>query len=561
MNYKKLDNIINSIYKNNLIENSYIKKIKFNIILKKKVYFFGIFINIVDNSELFKIFIHVLKNNINFKNIIFCFCNNNLDYDALNTLRKLDTSINYIYIKFYNKNKNTLLYYFGLEILTKYTGHLGILSSNSWINCEYFKNGKILINNYFNSFVSLYNDKSTNYEKFKYNNINLLLKHNFNDVSLFFKENNYNKIIKKLIMNDILNFNLIDYDLIVTDDSYIQNLDFLNIDKDDLELSIKDLLLKPKNYENLNITYTFKLGENNINKLFRQLKNEINFIYQEIEGGLGNQLFILFNLISLSKKYNLKISPFYEEKKYFKIERRARLQKNKNLLRKRCIDYEIFNNINFNNKINDNCKIYNEKKFTYKKINLEKNKNYFINGYFQSYKYFINYYNDIKNILNINYNTVNEIKKYYKNFKKKILGIHIRLGDYLKISDYYKVQIDYYKKALSYYNLEKYKIIIFSDDYDNCIEFIKPLELNYIDARIYSDIDEIQFYMLILCDIKICTNSTFSLMSCYMNEIYKFIENSEYLFPSKWFEINGPSYNIYDLIQKDNDKFKIINLE
>ena len=81
---------------------------------------------------------------------------------------------------------------------------------------------------------------------------------------------------------------------------------------------------------------------------------------------------------------------------------------------------------------------------------------------------------------------------------------------------------DYYKKALSYYNLDDYQIILFSDDIKLAKEKIKPLNLSYIIADDLFTNDEEQFYMLMISDVKICANSSFSLMSCYLNEIYKF---------------------------------------
>ena len=49
-----------------------------------------------------------------------------------------------------------------------------------------------------------------------------------------------------------------------------------------------------------------------------------------------------------------------------------------------------------------------------------------------------------------------------------------------------------------------------------------------------------------LCNIKICANSSFSLMSCYFNEIYDFVKESEYIFPSQFFGKKGPKIKIED---------------
>ena len=38
-----------------------------------------------------------------------------------------------------------------------------------------------------------------------------------------------------------------------------------------------------------------------------------------------------------------------------------------------------------------------------------------------------------------------------------------------------------------------------------------------------------------ISDVVIGANSSFSLIACYLNEIYKFNTKSEYIFPDKWF--------------------------
>ena len=62
-----------------------------------------------------------------------------------------------------------------------------------------------------------------------------------------------------------------------------------------------------------------------------------------------------------------------------------------------------------------------------------------------------------------------------------------------------------------------------------------------------------------LSNVRICSNSSFSLMSCYLNEIYYFIEDCEYIFPSNWFGPKGPKFNMNDLML--NYKFKVINID
>lgn len=290
-----------------------------------------------------------------------------------------------------------------------------------------------------------------------------------------------------------------------------------------------------------------------------ELEQKGDTIYTKIVGGLGNQLFMIFNLISLSKKYN-KTPQFYFDEEYPK-----QYLQNRNTVRKPCQSYKLLKNIEFkklDNNIISKFKVYNEPEYKYNEIILDKDKNYVINGYFQSYKYFWDNKEEIKQYLYIDECVINEIRNKLSSFGKKIISIHVRLGDYVKLQDYHPVPpVEYYKKALSNYNLDNYQIILFSDDVNGAKEYLKELNLNFIDANEIYENDEQQFYMMSLSDVRVCANSSFSLMSCYINEIYNFKENCKYMFPCKWFGSKGPCYDIYDTCVINNNKFEIINYE
>ena len=137
----------------------------------------------------------------------------------------------------------------------------------------------------------------------------------------------------------------------------------------------------------------------------------------------------------------------------------------------------------------------------------------------------------------------------------------MRLTDYIEFKDFhYNCPFEYYKTALSKYNLDEYQIFLFSDDIKLANEKLESLNLNIINANELFENDEDQFYMLALSNVRVCANSSFSLMTCYFNEIFNFVDDCEYIFPEKWFGPKGPDYNIYDLIPNDNYKFKVFNL-
>jgi hypothetical protein len=175
-----------------------------------------------------------------------------------------------------------------------------------------------------------------------------------------------------------------------------------------------------------------------------------------------------------------------------------------------------------------------------------------VNGKFQSYKYFWHNRDEILKHLYINNTKIDEINDKLKSLGKEIISIHVTVED-----NCYVLLIEYYKKALSYYDLENYQIILFSDN-TAAKEKLKDLNLNFIDANELYERDEDQFYMMCLSKIRICANSSFSLMSCYLNEMCNFKNDCKYYFPNKWFESDGIEYDTYDIIMIDNDKFKIV---
>lgn len=284
-------------------------------------------------------------------------------------------------------------------------------------------------------------------------------------------------------------------------------------------------------------------------KLIQIRNDEENKIYTTIVGGLGNQLFQIFHLIATAKKYN---KDFYYsfDKKYIN-----EYLKSRNTLRKKSSDYSLFSKLPEKNINTSSFTDIYEKEFRYNPIQLKENINYNIHGYFQSWKYFWDYREEIKKHLYINPIMFKKCKEILQNFKKETIALHIRIGDYKLLPDFHPtITIEYIQKSLSYYDLEKYQLLLFTDDTENALELIKPLRLNIKNVNDIFKNDEEQFILLSLTNIRICSNSSFSLMSCYFNEMYQWTKNVQYIFPSKWFGKKGPDYHMEDLML--NDKFK-----
>lgn len=278
--------------------------------------------------------------------------------------------------------------------------------------------------------------------------------------------------------------------------------------------------------------------------------------------GFGNQLFYIFNGISLSIDNNLEfiIDPIQIDK-----------------TRPSYIKYLIFANTKlvrqeFNKRERMRMKniLIKQNEFIYKKIilnpNIKPDFNFLIDasssGFFQSYKFFWHNREKIKEYLNLPNEKFNLMFRKIKSFEKKTIGIHIRLTDYIKYNKYfYNYPISYYQKVLSQYNLSEYNLILFSDDTNKAIDMLNFIPRdNIILADSISLDDEDQFYLLTLTNVRICPNSTFSLWTCYLNEIYNFVENPVYWFGNKWFGKMGPKYLLEDLIPKDNSRFNVLDI-
>ena len=88
--------------------------------------------------------------------------------------------------------------------------------------------------------------------------------------------------------------------------------------------------------------------------------------------------------------------------------------------------------------------------------------------------------------------------------------------------------------ALNKFNLDDYDIFIFSDDIEKANKILAPLKLNSKNANDYVSDDESHILWMALSDVIICSNSTFSLFACYLNEIFEFNKCSKYIIPSIW---------------------------
>lgn len=170
-------------------------------------------------------------------------------------------------------------------------------------------------------------------------------------------------------------------------------------------------------------------------------------------------------------------------------------------------------------------------------LNLTSNRNYDIHSGFGTYQDWKKYENLIKNIFIFKDEIKKEASAIYNSIKteKETLSIHFRKGDYLILSSL-NLTLDYYQKALTYFNKDKYKLIIFSDDIDSCKNsgIFEGYDIHYMDQ--HSAV--IDMCLMSLCDNNIIANSTFSFWGAFLNNN----KNKKVVCPHDFIGDSAPEY-------------------
>jgi hypothetical protein len=321
--------------------------------------------------------------------------------------------------------------------------------------------------------------------------------------------------------------------------SYIKNIKLL-IDDNFHFCNWKGIPCHPNNIDLVNLISCSNMNSTDMYSFYNLLyKNNNIFSFDNKKmniiicpgGGLGNLLFQYIYSFVLQKKFECNV--------YFQI--------NYNYWRGDINSFAIFKHLNFIdlNIVNtDNFKNYNEKMFAYYDIDLKKNNNYKITGYYQSYKYSELYIEEIKDILfnNISLKFLKIKNKYNSLLKdKKTCLLHVRRGDYLIFRNIHPLcKNDYYINAIEYMGDCHYLICSDDNNFLNNWKVIENIDYNIIDLN---DPEEL-FIFMSLCDNFIIANSSLSLLSYLFREK----KDAKLIAPKIWFGSSGPKYKIEDLI-------------
>ena len=183
-----------------------------------------------------------------------------------------------------------------------------------------------------------------------------------------------------------------------------------------------------------------------------------------------------------------------------------------------------------------------------------------LNGYFQSYKYFQEYYNQIYSLLDIAKQKRDVLKKIEEinslinaNFLNNAVSLHFRMGDYKKIQHVHPIMtVNYYTRCLQFIQQklpnEQFNILYFCEDEDindvsKIIEQLSSRFPQYAFVRASNLLaDWEQLLLMSCCTHNIIANSSFSWWGAGLNS------NADKIvcYPSVWF---GPTvgHNTDDL--------------
>ncbi len=258
-------------------------------------------------------------------------------------------------------------------------------------------------------------------------------------------------------------------------------------------------------------------------------------VFVRLRGGIGNQLFqyamarklalsndaelILDNIsgfandIKYRRKYELEIFklPFktISTNSYFYYNIKRRIIKLFNKF------YKLKNNIYLEE---------NNMNFDYKMLEIKFNKNLYLDGYWQSFNYFIDIQKTIKSDLQLDYSKKFDNQKLLENIVKlESVAIHFRFfSDQESADNSDNIAFEYYEKAILYskQKLTNPHFFIFSDNIKRIQKnkFISNLDnVTYVTSNLQLG-DMSDLWLMSLCKHNIIANSTFSWWAAWLND-------------------------------------------
>ena len=263
----------------------------------------------------------------------------------------------------------------------------------------------------------------------------------------------------------------------------------------------------------------------------------MNFVLLPAGGGIGNLIYQHNCAYALAKQHGVK----------------CKILKYNSGRRPNIREYDkLFRHVEFLDNANDNVAI-SEESFMYNPIILPDNPIAVvkISGYFQSYKYFRPFAEEIRDLFRRNeQETVLRMstKLAAITTDKAPVCVHIRRGDYLQLSHVHTVLPEsYYVKALCHLP-QQCMLVIFAENTEEIKSWAVWTDA-IRDGHSVHFVDDVPspletFFMMSLCHHFIVANSSLSMSA------YELRSNADSLLiaPARWFGPAGPAFKIRDIV-------------
>lgn len=287
-------------------------------------------------------------------------------------------------------------------------------------------------------------------------------------------------------------------------------------------------------------------------------------IYLKLSGGLGNQMFQLASAIAIATKKNtsvsIDISQFSEKNSDTHTNREFELGNIFNLgtieiASKSSFDFLLKKGIasKVKRKIL-NGSVFYETNLHYQPSIKDLTKLAYIEGYFQSEKYFSEFKEEVLKRFTFTKPIAKKTAEAEKLINNtKAIAVHIRRGDYLNnkhTNDIHGVlPLSYYKKALQHFDLSNHQLFFFSDDIEWVKESFSYLDETKITFVSWNSGDDSwqDMYLMSKCNHFIIANSSFSWWGAWLS----INKDKIVICPEKWFSNLKMNTQTKDLIPKD----------
>lgn len=275
-------------------------------------------------------------------------------------------------------------------------------------------------------------------------------------------------------------------------------------------------------------------------------------IVTKLVGGLGNQMFQYAAGRKLALLHNTEL--FLDTSEYVHVKNRhyalgnfrikAKEYTGKKLkmrelytLEKRILQFAPF----LYDYIYPGFRLYKEKSFRFDKEVFTLPDGTYLSGYWQSYKYFEDIENTIREEFSLKKRSSQTLNTEEQITKEISVSLHIRRGDYISDETTNKyhgvISPEYYRKALKMISKRsgKVNVFIFSDDSDWVKKNLKiSLPVTYVSGDGRFD-DQEEMYLMSKCTHHIIANSSFSWWGAWLNRN----ERKIVIAPKRWFKKEG----------------------